>query len=226
VVVTATPVVVVVGGTVVVVVVGGTVVVVGGTVVVVGGTVVVVVVVVGGTVVVVGGTVVVVGGGRVVGGDTTGVVGGTGGGGGTGIKPKAGGEAAAWDARYDRVCRYWLLVWPGFWVGADGGSGLRAIFGTTPGVGAGPDGGVGVGATTGAMPYSGPDGGFGLVGIRRDLTPLEWPRPIHMISAARTRPAAIIMRRQNRDWSGAISCIVVLTPASPLRGACPPHSRL
>jgi hypothetical protein len=105
-----------------------------------------------------------------------------------------------------------LALWPDCWAGADGGSGLRAILGKTPGVGVGPDGGVGVGTTTGAMPYCGPDGGLGLVGISRALTPLEWPRPIHMTSAARTRPAKIIMRRQIRDWSEAISCIVMLTP--------------
>jgi hypothetical protein len=198
-------VVVVVGGTVVVVVVVG-----GVVVVVVGGTVVVVVVVV------VGGTVVVVVGG------TTGV-GGRGGGTATGASPKAGGAAADWDAS---ACWYWLLLWPGVWAGAAGGSGLRAILGKKPGVGVGPDGGVSVGAPTGAMPYCGPDGGFELVGISSALIPLEWPRPIHMTSAARTRPAAITVRRQNRDWSGAISACHVLMPASPLEGACPlPHVR-
>jgi hypothetical protein len=232
--VTVTPVVVVGGAVVVVVVVVGGVVVV---VVVVGGVVVVVVggvvvVVVGGTVVVVvvvvvGGVVVVVVGGLVVvvvGGGATGV-GGTGGGTGTGAMPKAGGAAAAWDARYESDCRYWLLLWPGFWAGADGGSGLRAIVGTKPGVGVGPDGVVGVGATTGAMPNCGPDGEFGLVGTRRSLTPLEWPRPIKMTSPAKTRPAAITMRRQNRDWSGTISAWDVLMPASP-RSGCPPISAL
>ena len=73
--------------------------------------------------------------------------------------------------------------------------------------------GVGVGATTVAMLNCGPDGGLGSAGISRGvLTPLEWPKPIHMTSAARTRPAAIIMRRQIRDWSGAVSFVVMRTP--------------
>ena len=87
----------------------------------------------------------------------------------------------------------------------------------TPGVGVGPED-AGVGATTGAMPNCGPDGGLGLVGIRRALTPLEWPRPIHMTSATTMRPAAIIRCCQNRDWSGAISCILMRIRWRPLRG--------